>query len=59
MMIRLKSMYILMGGEINKLQRNNLFERYYQNSDEQMDLRKKDKTGKTPRKPLNVPTRMN
>lgn len=59
MMIRLKSMYILVGGEITKLQRNNHFESYYQNSEEQMDLRKKDKSGKISRKPLNVPTRMN
>ena len=48
-----------MGGDINKLQKANIFESYFQNSDEQMDLRKKDKTGKTPRKPLSVPTRMN
>lgn len=59
MMIRLKSMYILMGGDINKLQRSSLFEKYYQNLDEQMDLRKKDKSGKTPRKAFNVPNRMN
>lgn len=33
MMIRLKSMYILMGGDINKLQRASLFEKYYQSLD--------------------------
>lgn len=52
-------MYILMGGDINQLQRSSLFEKYYQNFDEQMDLRKKDKSGKTPRKAFNVPNRMN
>jgi hypothetical protein len=28
-MVRLKSMYILMGGDINRLQRGSLFEKYY------------------------------
>lgn len=60
MMVRLKSMYILMGGDINRLQRASLFERYYQGQDEQMDLRRKDKSGKTPsRKPPHAPNRIN
>jgi hypothetical protein len=48
-----------MGGDINKLQSESIFERYYQSFDEQMDLRKKDRTGKTPRKIFTVPNRMN
>lgn len=31
MMVRLKSMYILLGGDINHLQGQSLFEQYYQN----------------------------
>lgn len=43
MMVRLKSMYILMGGDINRLQRGSLFEKYYGGGEEAMDLRKKEK----------------
>jgi hypothetical protein len=63
MMVRLKSMYILMGGDINRLQRGSLFEKYYGGGEEAMDLRKKEKEGrdapKTPRKSSGAPNRMN
>lgn len=66
MMVRLKSMYILMGGDINRLQRGSLFERYYGGGEEAMDLRRKESGGKeareapkTPRKSSGVPNRMN
>ena len=60
MIIRLKYMYILLGGDINYLQRKSIFERYYQPSeDQQMDLRKKDKSGKISRKAGHAPARSN
>jgi hypothetical protein len=57
-MVRLKSMYVLLGGDINRLQRASIFERYYSGGEEQMDLRRKE-TPKTPRKACAVPNRMN
>lgn len=63
MMVRLKSMYILMGGDISRLQRNSIFERYYGAAEEEaMDLRNKERereVPKTPRKSVGVPNRMN
>lgn len=59
MIIRLKSMYILMGGDITRLQRCSIFEKYFQNSEDLMDLRKKDKGGKIQRKTFGTPNRMN
>lgn len=52
-------MYILMGGDINKLQRESYFEKYFLINDEQMGLRKKDKSGKTSRRSQSAPNRMN
>jgi len=59
MMIRLKSMYILMGGDINTLQRESYFEKYYQVGEESMGLRRKDKAGKVSRRNFSAPNRMN
>lgn len=63
MMVRLKSMYILMGGDINRLQRNSIFERYYGAAQEEpLDLRSSERereVARTPRKSVGVPNRMN
>ena len=43
-MIRLKSMYVLMGGDIHQLQKGGLFEKYYGGDSDSEDspvLRKK------------------
>lgn len=56
-MIRLKSMFVLMGGDINRLQSESLFERYYRGSnDEQMGLRRKEKHKS--RRSVGQPSRM-
>ena len=52
-------MYILLGGDINKLQKDSWFERYYLSSEEQMGLRKKEKSSKSSRRFSSLPSKMN
>ena len=51
-MIRLKSMYVLVGGDIHHLQKEGLFEQYYGGNNENEDfpvLRRKEKSSKVKR----------
>ena len=43
-MVRLKSMYVLLGGDINHLQQASLFKKYYTHGEEAIGLRKKEKS---------------
>jgi hypothetical protein len=58
MMVRLKSMYLLLGGDIIQLQKGSLFEPYYQNSEESMGLRRKEKPAKSNRRNHSAPNRL-
>ena len=57
-MIRLKSLYILLGGDINHLQKNSILEKYYNQSEEAVNLRRKDNQ-KHVKRNSSAPGRMN
>lgn len=58
-MIKLKSLYVLLGGDINKLQEEGLIEKYYKQHEENISLRKKDKQQKHFRRSHSAPNRYN
>ena len=55
MMTRLKSMYLLLGGDMHELQKGNLFERLFKNT----DANKKEKVSKALRRFSSGPSKMN
>ena len=58
-MVRLKSLYVLLGGDINHLQKNSIIEKYYSAQPEgAVALRQKDKH-KPSKRPFSAPGRMN
>lgn len=57
-MVRLKSMYILLGADINHLQKNSLIEKYYAQPEDGMP-RRQDKNSKNAKRNSSAPGRMN
>lgn len=57
--VRLKSMFVLLGGDINLLQRESYFEQYYAAGEDAVALRRKEKMHKSVRRTHSAPGRQN
>ncbi len=57
--VRLKSLYVLLGGDINRLQEGSLFERYYEHPEDAIALRRKEKSHKSSKRSGSAPSRLN